>query len=347
MVEGEGRNGMSELAHPLPEAPSPVRPVVWPAVIGVLAIVSGINVVAGASWIGDIVALPEIFDKLAMGAGSPLEASVVIALRLLALGCAATGIVGGALMMRRRPIGRTLLLVYAIVRLLHLLARPLDQGATYDLAFGPPEIAELGLWTGIGELLAGAPFCIVLLVWLCRKRVRRQVRAMRDPVRREAMRPAAGSVWPIALGLLTLMGEITPIVGILLCPFYRPLLMLGVRVDPVFFAFDMPSEHYAWLLLRMALGTGASFFSGIVLLTRRWWARTLVPMWAILSIVLLVSAHTVLLRDKRYVAEEEKLLFYSLYVGYGLLHLILPVFVLIWTLLPSFREQMAGWRRKE
>jgi len=317
-----------------------MRPLIWPTVFGLLSIVSGVNVLAAGEWVVAARTLQAAIDVAATGGSTPLI-SVVLLQHLMALAATALGVIGGALLVKRRPVGCTLLRIYAIVRLAHLLIQPLivllDSGRGYDLHRA---LIPLG---------AHSPYPVVLLVWMCLRKTRRQADAMRDPIQRAAMRPATGSVWPVVIGLLMLMMTATSVLRIGLSLLAWPMVLEAVGPGPGYRAFNDPIRTLI-LLARLIVPWTASITAGLGLLGRRRWAGKLAPIWAVLAIlsVLVVILQTVRLVQS--ISPRDPGFDIYRFVLYGLMStvpgLVLPVFVLIWMLLPKVRAQMAAWTRR-
>jgi len=334
---------MTTLAPPLPApAPPPSRPPIWPTVIGVLSIVAGINVIVHGTWRTDIMALQRLLDPSSgIMFSLPILCGIILQ-RLLALACATLAIVGGSLIAKRRPIGRTLLLIYAIARLAHLLLQPLTRWLTYRAVWGHPEAGMQGLYSGVVDLLLLSPYPIVLIVWLWRKKIVQQTEAMRDPLRRAAMRPATGSAWPVVIGLLLLLTAATTVLSFGLYLIGMPLLMAMTGRGSISRIFDDPWGMLLFFAARSTIPPILAVIGGLGLLGRRRWAGIVTPIWAGVLVVATILGPVVMVMSYGFGGEVRFLLPQMLT---AIPDLVGPVFVLIWMLLPKIRAQISAWPR--
>ena len=324
----------------LPAQESP--PPIWPTVLGVLSIVSGASIIVGGSWSVEIAAMTRMFD--AQFGTTPLwTVCLLFFQRFLGMSCAVLAIVGGSLLAKRRPAGRVLLLIYAVAALVFLLFHPVDRFLTSAVAYPYPGMSRLGLYRGLVDMAMGLPYPIVLLVWLCRKRIRRQVRAMRHPEQRANMRPATGSAWPTVLGILVLIREAASVLGFVFFFLLRQFFMMAFVDRTAGIAFGPPWAVWFWFLLVTVVPVVPGLISGIGLVGRCRASRAATVVWATLSIVLVIFTPVAVGWLGGYgTAVGLRLL---IQVAHVLTGLALPVFVLTWTLLPKTRAQMSGWRR--
>jgi len=340
---------MTPLVPPLPAPPLPqVRPPIWPTALGVLSIVSGINVLVGGGWTVAARTLQSAIEGATVGGNIP-QISVILLQHLLALAATAMGVTGGALLVKRRPVGCTLLLIYAIVRLAHLLIQPLVLLFGYGEIGYSPSYGLYNLSAAVISLLLHAPYPIVLLVWLRRRKVRQQTDAMRDPLRRAAMRPATGSAWPVVIGLLLVVVSATSVLSLGLHLTVRPLI-LGISGRGYGYGSFGDLSGILILLARLMLPSAAGIIAGLGLLGRRRWAGVLAPIWAALAILsVLAGVFQVVKLVQSIVPGVVGFDFYGFLLGQlmsVISQLVLPVFVLIWMLLPKNRAQMSAWPRR-
>ena len=335
---------MTPLAPPLPISPPlQSRPPIWPTVIGVLSIVSGVNIIVHGSWQSDIMALQRLFDSSSGVMFSAPALCGIIFQRLLALACATLAIVGGSLMAKRKPIGRTLLLIYAIARLVHLVLQPLTQWLAFRAAYSYSGLGMQGLYSGVVSLLLHSPFPIVLMVWLFRKQVVQQTRAMRDPLQRAAMRPATGSAWPVVIGLLLLVTAATTVVSFGLYLIGMPLLMASLGRGSISDVFGASWGMLLFFAARSTIPPAIGIIGGLGLLGRRRWTGIVTPIWAGILVVATILGPVVMAISYG-VPDEVRFLLPQML---GLIpSLVLPVFVLIWMFLPKIRAQMSAWPRR-
>jgi len=334
---------VTAIAPPLPEsAPPQSRPPIWPTVLGVLSIVSGVNALVHGAGGLEISALQEAFDNWTGSTLQQVGVGLIVLRRLLALACTVLAIVGGALLLRRRPAGWTLLLIFAIARLLHVALAPPALWATFRLAYFYADVGSYGIFDGIVQIVLRSPYSIVLLVWLCRSPIRRQVAAWRDLLQRQALRPHAGSAWPTTIGILLLVFEGTAALEIALNTLLRPVLMAIVRGETR--SLDLTQEWglLLLLLLRATALVALGAVAGVGLLGRRRWSRILTPIWAIASILFAIGLPVAIAMTY---AREPNFRYVLGRAVSAIPNLVLPVFVLIWMLLPKTRAQIATWPR--
>jgi hypothetical protein len=316
-------------------AASPIgRPPVWPAVIGILAIV-----LAASSLLGNWFGLASM-TRAVSGRGGPLALTTLVADQALLLVTVALAVTGGALLLTRRPAGATLLKISAVVRIVQMLAAPAAQWVTWGLFLGAP-MRWWPLWQGVSRMLLGLPWPIFLLIWLRRRESRRLLEQFRDPARRGGLRPVTGSVWPTAIGLIVLLLSGTSILGTAYLLLGLPLTFLLSQASLSMLAHDW--EVLLWHVWQSAGPQAIGVLGGILLWRRRRSATTALLVYAVLRALTVIATPVVM--GLLYPRQLMDIRFLSTQMLTGLPHLVLPVFVMIWILLPKVRRQMRSWRR--
>ena len=310
------------------------RPPIWPAVIGILSIAIGANMLVGRSssfrlthWV--------LTDGRAPGGW---WAAIVVTNQGIQLTNAALAVTAGVLLLKRRAAGTALLKIFAIGRTVQLLAWPMVRmAALREFPEGPIEWdAPL---SAVGATLVRLPWPISLGAWTLRRKARDDVAEFCDPARRAALRPAGGSVWPVAVGWLVIWQCTTSIFHFawnhLTCEVFELIWKYYT------FSYDLP----LWTIWGICGPAALGVVGAILLLRRKRRAWVVLMLFAILLTLTVVAGPIVraslidrpAFRDPTFVL---KAMLFSLRL------LVLPVFVMIWLLRPSIRQQMAGWQQR-
>jgi len=155
---------------------------IWAKVIGIISICFG-----GLGLLGGLWGLAFLFAPDAFPSSNVPRQIWVLPRAILAAGNAAILLSAGILTLRRRPSGRTLHLLYAVIAIiLILMGIPflIDQLSAPAPA-GMEKSAAIGYRVGMGVSLYGTVVGLgypgFLLVWFLRRTVREQVRTWRKP----------------------------------------------------------------------------------------------------------------------------------------------------------------------
>ena len=264
---------------------------------------------------------------------------LAVANQLLRLLNVALAVTGGVLLLKRRPAAVILLRVFAVLQILQLPVAPVLQWVTQSQFMGSPN--WFFLWYGAGQLLLGLPWPVFLLVWLWRRKVRNLLTRFRDPAQRAALRPPTGSVWPVAVGLVVLIHCAGSIFTLAYSLLSIPILALMES--------DMPDIAAKVLLWYSWQYTGPQVFGviGAILLLRRRRAAMGVLLSYAMLLTVTVIAEPAMMGWLYEFPEFREPMFLLKQMAIGLPKLVLPVFVMIWILLPAVRRQMRHWGRGE
>ncbi len=310
------------------------RPL-WPRVIGVLSIVRGASHLAGSAGSG--IQMVGWLMSQVMATGRPSLSGIDT------LGGAGMGagniasmvlVVAGVLLLRRRR-----LTIH-----LHWLCAALTAvgGVLWALLYirvrsgmAEPRWGIL-VNVAVGSVIRRA-YPVFVIVWLCRKPVRRQMRAWRTRAGRVAARHI-GIAWPAVLGVLAMVGAGTHLVGWLF-RFAGGLLFVGEwaptgnsLAEWALFAVvlaELPVRLVeatgGWLLVRRHRGGGAC----LLIYAVTWLALSLAH--PAISLALYAARGGYPLRS---VAGA---------IVYALLAAAFPVFLLVWFARPKIRAQVGAW----
>jgi len=162
----------------LPNIPPPIHPQcqqsVWPKVIGIVSICwASLGLMCQPISLIQPMLQPKVNEMF-----PPWYMSNV---RWMALGGIAMGIVhliGGIMLLRRKPAAKPLLLVYSIAAVVLcvvniMMLRDVVRSVSPELAMG----MRLGMFFGG----LGAAYPVFLIVWLLRPRIAREIRSWNQP----------------------------------------------------------------------------------------------------------------------------------------------------------------------
>jgi len=167
------------------------RPTVWHKVIGIIAIVFGsLGIVCTPIGLAANTMNPAVVQTQEMF--PDWWQSYNIFSSFLGIGFAVLLLVAGISILRRRPSGRTLHLIYAGVAMVMCIVGVLITASMFNASSIPPEV-RAGMMIGmVFGVLFGSAYPIFLLVLFLRAKIRDEVASWNQPYSPYAQGPTGG-----------------------------------------------------------------------------------------------------------------------------------------------------------
>ena len=321
---------------------APQRPA-WPSVIGVLSIVLSAHALfesgGGLRSMAIVAALRIIQGSAAANqplvAGERLAAVYVACSTVLALLLA----VAAVLTLRRRQIGRTLHIIWALLAVADALAYSWMCPHVLSDPFRGWYIAR-----AISGSVLGLVYPIFLLVWFSTAKHRRQARWWRTTEGRALAKPVR-PVWPTVLGVLAIVTGARASADVLTTSaIWLHYLLIGSE----------PLRTLAWpagaLLAPSLAGWVLLIGAGVLLLRRRQAGAICHVIFAAVRGMLVVAGPwlSLLWLPEQFRAQLDTLDIVRIvlpWLLWSLPYLVYPMFLLVWFHRPKIRMQVRQWRQ--
>jgi len=249
-------------------------------------------------------------------------------------------IVGGVLLLQRRPAGMVLHLVYAGLAAVHMAM--IGWGATHFLfaRCGQSVADAVVRWPeALGSIAGYLPYAVFVTVWFLHRPVRQQVRAWRTVPGRAHPR-CVGEVWPTVIGVLSMAWAGRSVIRCQVT--VTSLVAISRRAGTL-------GDSWLWAaavnLSVTVLLSALLLAAGWMLLRRRRAGMVCHLLYGALAILWLLVAYAWWIGHAGLGGPLPTSMVAVMSILGALTSLAYPTFLLAWFLRPAIRAKARGWAR--